>query len=206
MTSIVTGDIINSRDVSNTLWLPLLKEVFNRIGSSPKTWEIYRGDSFQLEISDASTTLLEVMKIKAAVKTIKDLDVRMAIGIGSKDFDSNRITESSGQAFINSGYGFDNFLKKQTLAIKSTWEALDQEMNISLSLGLLVMDHWTQNSAELVNHTLKMEPNQTQKELAHLLGISQSSASERRKRAGIDELLKLEKRYRKLVLSYINQS
>ena len=50
MTSILTGDIINSREVDSNEWLPLIKNGFQTIGASPKIWEIYRGDSFQIEI------------------------------------------------------------------------------------------------------------------------------------------------------------
>ena len=62
MTSILTGDIINSRNVPSTEWLPLIKAAFNTIGKSPKTWEIYRGDSFQIEVPvlDALITCLTI--------------------------------------------------------------------------------------------------------------------------------------------------
>lgn len=60
------------------------------------------------------------------------------------------------------------------------------------------MDNWTVNSAEFVNMYLE-NPNSTQKVIAKKLAISESSASERRKRAGFDEIMKLEKRYRTLM-------
>ena len=31
-----------------------------------------------------------------------------------------------GEAFINSGFAFDTFLKKQTIAIKKTWQELNE--------------------------------------------------------------------------------
>ncbi|MGB0879832.1 MAG: SatD family protein [Polaribacter sp.] len=194
MTSVITGDIINSRNTSSKIWLQLLKEIFKELNAG----EIYRGDSFQIEIEDVSSSLFTTIFIKSRLKIIKEIDVRMAIGIGSKNFDADIVTEANGEAFINSGYAFDHLLKKQTLAIKSPWKEVDEEINIGLNIGLLVMDHWTQNSAEFVKTSLEKK-HFTQKEIAEYLNISQSSASERRKRAGFDEIMQLEKRYRKLI-------
>lgn len=198
MTSIITGDIINSRDVLAKDWLPILKDNFNNVGTTPKTWEIFRGDSFQIEIENVSDALLFAIQLKTAIKKIKDLDIRLAIGIGNKNFNASKITEANGEAFINSGYAFDNLLKKQNLAIKTPWKDIDEEFEVSLGLGLLVMDNWTANSADFIN-TYLQNPNSTQKVIAKKLAISESSASERRKRAGFDEIMKLEKRYRKLI-------
>ena len=158
MTSVITGDIINSRNTPSSEWLPLLKMVFNTIGETPKTWEIYRGDSFQIEISNVESTLLVAIKLKTILKEIKNLDVRIAIGIGNKDTYYDRITEGSGEAFINSGDAFDTMLKKQNLAIISPWEEINTIFNTSFALALLTMDNWTVNSAAFVAKYLK-KPN-----------------------------------------------
>ena len=194
MTSVITGDIINSRNVSNQVWLQTLKTIFNEVNPG----EIYRGDSFQLEVKNAVNSLFIAILIKARLKKIKDIDVRMSIGIGARGFDSNIVREANGEAFINSGFAFDKLIKKQNLAIKTPWDEIDAEVNIGLGLGLLIMDNWTQNSAEIVKLTLENK-HITQKEIAKKLSISQSSASERRKRAGLDEIMKFEKRFRKII-------
>lgn len=198
MISIITGDIINSRNIAVEKWLPILKDVFNTVGTTPKVWEIYRGDSFQIEITDPKNAFLFYLQLKTTIKKFTDLDIRLAIGIGKKDFDAKTITESNGEAFINSGYAFDNYLKKQTLAIKTPWKDLDEVLNTLFDLALLTMDNWSINSVELAkivfeNSTIR------QADITKLLNISQSSVSERRKRAGLDEILRLEKLYRKLI-------
>jgi hypothetical protein len=198
MTSVITGDIINSRNTANDLWLRTLKNIFKELNAG----EIYRGDSFQIEVEDVTTSLFTAIFIKARLKTIKGIDVRMAIGIGAKNFESDTVTEANGEAFINSGFAFDTLLKKQTLAIKTPWKEINEEINIGLGLGLLIMDKWTQNSAEFVKTFLERESD-TQKEIAKFLNISQSSASERRKRAGFNEIIKLEKRFKKIIIQKI---
>ncbi len=203
MTSILTGDIINSRNISSDEWLPLLKTALNTIGKTPKTWEIYRGDSFQIEINTVEKALLFAIKLKAILKKIKNLDVRIAIGIGNKNNNYKNITEGSGEAFINSGNAFDTMLKKQNLAILTDDNQLNNILNTSLALALLTMDNWTVNSADFVLKYLE-NPNTTQKLIAKELNISESSASERRKRAGLDEILQLEKLYSELISQKIN--
>ena len=52
MTSVITGDIINSKNVEPKIWLPLLKDALNFLESDTRLWEIYRGDSFQIELKN----------------------------------------------------------------------------------------------------------------------------------------------------------
>jgi len=139
MTSIITGDIINSRENNPQIWMPLLKDVLNKYGSEPTQWEIYRGDSFQIEIPPIKALKVAIL-IKASIKQFKKLDVRIAIGIGDKSYTSKKITESNGSAFVNSGKCFEQ-LKKNSLAIKSPFKGFDIQMNLLLELALLTMNN-----------------------------------------------------------------
>lgn len=198
LTSIITGDVVNSsRSNHPQEWLTVLRQTLNELGREPETWEIFRGDSFQAEVQDIGQALLHAIKIKAAIKSIKGLDVRMAIGLGEKSYASPRITEANGQAFVHSGQLFER-LKKQNLAIKTPWPEVDDQINLLLSLALLTMDHWTPNSAEATKKAIGM-PGATQAELAKKMKLSQASVSERLKRAGYEEIMQMEKRYRELI-------
>jgi uncharacterized BrkB/YihY/UPF0761 family membrane protein len=53
MKAVITGDIINSRKVSSSLWMKDLKSVFERIWQRTERLGIYRGDSFQLVVDPA---------------------------------------------------------------------------------------------------------------------------------------------------------
>ena len=196
MISIITGDIIDSRNIAADIWLHALKEELGTIGSSPKVWEIYRGDSFQLEISDPTEALLNAIKIKAAIKSVAKIDIRMSIGVGEKTYDATTITESNGSAFINSGVKFGSLKKeKQNLAIKTNWAKFDKEINLYLRLSLIVMDSWTENSAEIVKLAIE-NPTKSQAEIGTLVGIKQTAVSQRLKRAYFDELLEVNDMYK----------
>lgn len=188
MTSIITGDIINSQKSSPKLWLEALKTILNNYGNSPLTWEIYRGDSFQLEVAPKQA-LEACLLIKSTIKQFENIDVRLAIGIGEKTYQSSKITESNGSAFVNSGECFEN-LKKTTLAVKSPFNEFDNSINIMLELAQLVLNNWTSTSSLLVKTTLE-NPDLNQTQLAEILERTQGNISQGLKRAGFDEVSKL---------------
>lgn len=200
MIGVITGDIIHSRTTSNPVWLPKLKKTLSLSGKSPRTWQIFRGDSFQLEIKDPAEAFLTAIRIKATIKTIRNLDVRMAIGLGDKKYASNKITESDGTAFANSGEKFETLKKsKSNLAIKSPWADFDKEMSVCFALASIPMDGWTANSAELIQ-ILVTHKNLTQKALAKRLGVTQPSVSGRHNRSHFEEIMLLEALFREKVI------
>ncbi len=196
ITAILTGDIVNSRSIDPNSWQTGLKQLLDEFGPSPKVWEIYRGDAFQVEVP-AELALLSAIRIKALIKQNKHLDVRIAIGIGTKDFPKSSITESNGEAYTNSGRCFEA-LKKKRLAVSSPWKNLDSEWNLYFQLASLVMDQWAPKTAYILKAALD-HPEFNQMELAELLDRSQSTVSEGLKRAGFDEIEKLLQRYAKQI-------
>ncbi len=195
MTSIITGDIINSRTSNTQRWMDGLKKILDREGANPETWEIYRGDSFQVEIKHPKDALYRAIQIKAAIKQQKNVDVRMCIGIGDKSYTSDRITESNGTAFLYSGQGFEALKKnKQTLSVVTESEVFDEEMNLLIRLILIIMDNWTPAVAEYV--TISLKGGLLQEQIAKLLNISQSSVSERSQRSYLSEVREVENWYR----------
>lgn len=196
MVAVITGDIVNSRSEESTDWLPILKNVLNFYGTSPKQWEIFRGDSFQISVSPHQA-FQACIHIKAAIKSQKNLDVRMAIGIGEETYNAGDITEANGSAYIRSGDCFD-FLKKQNLAIRTSDSETDEILNLLFSLALLTMDAWSSTVARLIKIFLE-HPDRNQKELSELVKKSQSSVSEGLKRGGYAEVMELNSFFKRQV-------
>lgn len=206
MLAIITGDIVDSRKLLNQQdWLHPLESLLNSWGPKNDTWEIFRGDSFQLEIEDPLEALQKAMLIKATLKSIKPqdqskrtapADVRMSIGIGEKDQDAESIGMRTGSAYFNSGSAFEQLrTKNQNLLVKTQWEDFDAEINLMLKLALIVMDNWSSNSGEIMRIALE-KPFLRQAEIGEILGIEQNSVSARLHRAYLEEMLELEKLYR----------
>ncbi|MGB6037927.1 MAG: SatD family protein [Cryomorphaceae bacterium] len=196
MIAIITGDIINSTEDDSTEWLSLLKKVLNRYGKSPENWEIFRGDSFQLEV-EPKNALLTAFHIKACLKQTGNRDVRMAIGIGEATHKAARISESNGSAYVRSGESFEE-LKKQTLAIRTENEDVDETINLMLQLALLIADNWSSAVSAIITASIE-NPDKSQKELAKLLNKSQSSVSEAMSRGGYSEMMKVNQYYSKRI-------
>lgn len=205
MTGVITGDIINSRNLENpNIWMAGLKEVFETVGPEPESWDIYRGDSFQLEVKDPEMLFMMALRIKATIKSTKGIDVRMALGVGEKNYEATRITESNGEAFINSGELFEKLkAEKMTLAFRSPWPELDKDMNVFFQLASIPMDQWKSKTAQLVKVVLT-HPDKGQQEIADMLGIQQAAVSQGLKRANIHELLALEELFRHKIKGVAN--
>jgi hypothetical protein len=197
MHAAITGDIVNSRLVSEaSVWSDPLKSVFGVTGLSSSDWEIYRGDSFQASVKVHQALRLALL-IKCAIKKTanKELDVRMAIGIGRDEREGDQLSESMGEAFIFSGELLDELKSKKIhLGIRSPWKSLDKELNMMFRLALVIVHPWTKNTAE-VAELLFSEPDITQHQIADRLGVTQSSVNERIKRGSVYEIIELEKYY-----------
>lgn len=205
MIAIIKGDIVDSRkQTSPGQWIDPLKAVLNRWGQTPKSWELVWGDFFQLEVSDPLNALNAAFQIKACIKSLSinsggltsPMDVRIAVGIGEKTFDADRISESNGSAFHHAGDAFEMLQKERRMfIIGSPWEDFNQEMNLYLKLLEVFANKWSVSSAELVEIAL-LNPGITQTEIGKKLGIQQNSVSGRWNRANIDEMLNVDKIFR----------
>ena len=165
-------------------------------------WEIFRGDMFQLEVLPENA-LRTAIEIKAGIRQIKDLDVRMAIGIGSKEYRTSRITESNGAAYSNSGICFEN-MKKRRLAIKTPWDQFDKIWDMHLRLASLTMDNWGPTTSTIVEQAF-LNRHLSQVKLAKRLKRTQSTISKSLTRAGYDEINMMLAQYEKQINQIINK-
>ena len=201
MIAVITGDIIHSKRHEPEQWLGVLKKLFKGSSELLTDWEIYRGDEFQVEIPNPENALLMALKIKATIKTISTLDVRLSIGLGEKTYTGKSVSESNGPAFSNSGEQLSKMKKQKiNLLIKSDNEALDKELNIIFKLGAVIWDNWSEVSAELALILLQ-NPHQVQEKIAQTLGIKQAAVSQRFKRSEMALVLETERYYKDKILS-----
>ncbi|RZK53687.1 MAG: transcriptional regulator [Pedobacter sp.] len=201
MKAVITGDIINSRALPPE-WINTLKDALGSLFGKQIKWEIFRGDSFQVELN-AKDALINAIYIKACIKTLKKADVRIGIGIGKKSVNADKVTEANGEAYINSGNAFDTLkANKVNMAITTPWPKLNEELNLFIKLASISMDSWGQISAEMVKYAIENQ-NTKQDKIAKLAGRSQSSVSEALKRAHFTEIMELENRYRTQIAQLI---
>ena len=151
MIGIITADLINSRKVPAAQWMQELKKELKQWGKEGTDWEIYRGDSFQLRIKEPEQLLFVAILLKAAIKSMAPLDIRMGLGVGEENFISDRLLENNGTAYVYSGEIFEALEKEQQgIMFKSENKELNEEINLMLRLALTIMDDWSINSAKMV--------------------------------------------------------
>lgn len=160
---IIIGDIVDSRRIEAGVWLPVLEEVLQKYSG---TFDIFRGDSFQVDVP-VEKCFEFVFYLKARLKSLGALDVRLGIGVGTVDYVGKKIKSSNGEAFVLAGEAFDS-LKKELLTLRTPWVAYDVPINIMLDLAMELTGRWTVNMAESIAAALAY-PNANQQELATIL-------------------------------------
>ena len=182
MVAVLTADIINSARYPTATWMEVLKSGLQRWGDSPSDWEIYRGDEFQLR-TDPENALIAAIELKARIKTIKGLDIRIAIGLGDEDFKGSGVSESNGSAYRRSGRMLEQLKSsKNKMAIDTGLSKYNRTFKLLIDLASDFMDNWSRVSAEMIAVSLT-HTGCTQTELADLLRVKQSAVSQRQKRA-----------------------
>jgi SatD family (SatD) len=187
MIAIITGDIVRSNKVATHVWNKVLKDVLKTLGNTPKNWEMYRGDEFQIELTDINDALWAALLIKSTMLSYANLDVRICIGLGDKEQVTKKITESNGTAFQRSGRGFEDLKKnKITMAIYTGIDEIDVDLNTVIHLAYEgFIDSWSQTSADMVRMMLENK-SKSQSEVAAMANLAQSAVSRRLKRAKYD--------------------
>lgn len=199
MIAIVTGNMVNAGTVETGDWMPELKRFLNTMGKSPKVWEIFRGDSFQF-MSEPKDAFLNSIILKSIVRKFPGMDARVSIGIGTIDFQSTRITESNGSAFIRSGKAFDSMKQKEYLTFTTGVSEWDRTFNLFARFVSQIIDNWSTATAETVQVILE-NPTLNQQQVAEKLKINQSAVSQNRKRAQLDLIMDFNAYYNTAVSS-----
>lgn len=169
---VITADIINS--TQNHDWQDFITPQLNKLGTSPKDWNIYRGDSIQIRVENPDEVLEVALMLKSAIKQHKNCDIRMTLGIGKERLRTSKVTLNSGEAYEYSGRLLEDI--SQNIEIKTAWQELDLGLNAGLNMLNALAEQWTPNSAKAINYRLN-KPDLNQNELAKILETTQSNVS-----------------------------
>lgn len=198
MIAVITGDIISSQNVDPESWLGRLRKLLATWSETPENWEIYRGDEFQMKCS-VDDAFAKALMIKSLIKNIENLDVRLAIGVGNEVFRSEKITESNGSAYVNSGRLLNEIKAEgRTLAIRTENDNVNRDLNILFKWASIDFDSWSVATAEII-HRMLTQRDITQEQLARDFSISQSSVSQRLKRANYELIYETNQFFRKKI-------
>lgn len=195
--AIITGDIVDSTKMAaeerNSMLLmlqslPELLSTFTKI-----ELEIFRGDSFQIRVLDPIDSLKVALAIRAHIRSFKfaehnrQWDARMALGIGTMEYDTGTLAMSDGEAYRASGRGLDA-IGKRHLTIETPWEEVNKELRVSTAFADDIVSRWTQSQSRVMFQSLTTSLNHT--EIGNKLGITRQMV-DKALRAGKEDLMKL---------------
>lgn len=177
--AIITGDIVNSTKLS----LSDRESMLNILRTIPQmlspihdvSIEIFRGDSFQIGISDVRKALLTALSIRAYLRSHKSesskmtLDARLAIGIGTLDYETEALSTSDGEAYRLSGRLLDG-MDKSRLKIVTPWMSVNDELDLETAFADDIISSWTQSQSRII--LLRFLTSKSHAELAKELGVS----------------------------------
>lgn len=187
--TVLTGDIVNSRKTNNKKWLNALNECLSHLVKNEKKWEIYRGDSFQIEVKPEDALFIAIL-IRLYMRQIPAIDTRISIGFGKKKYANKSIKEATGTAFEYSGLAFETLKSnKKLLIFNSSKSLIDIDINIYLDLFSHIISSWTPTMCSIIYFSI-LHKDATQMELAELLSRKQSQISQVYKKTGYYELIK----------------
>lgn len=173
MIAVLTADIINSTRFPD--WRKELLKDFEFFGNQNDDWLIYRGDGIQIRIEKPEEGLRYALLLKAIIRQIENLDVRIAIGLGEENERTSVVTQNSGSAYVNSGRMLENL--KQNLAINTGEEEINLGLNAGLGLLNALCSQWKPAVAQ--SFKLKLQnPDISQNEMAKILKTTQPNISQ----------------------------
>lgn len=160
--AVLTGDIVRSSRMSGgkRRELPgLLRRISRDVqralaGAVPSAASIYRGDGWQLLLTDPAASLRAAILFRAMVISAEEggskSDTRIAIGLGGIDFvDNNRISEGDGEAYRLSGQALDAMREPHRMTLVRNTEDTANHGTLVQLLDALVQE-WTPFQARAV--------------------------------------------------------
>ncbi len=193
MVAVLTGDIVGS----STLSAARLAEVLAAIGQAVEDFakahpdalvgkaEFFRGDAWQLAMSDPAGALRLALLIRARLAAADLAATRLAIGVGNAEIHPTHITRSTGEAFVLSGRALDGIevQYRMTGALPERAGALRQWFPALIQLCDAQVSRWKPEQAETVAYAL-MAPTATHQDIGKMFAPSKTQQAVSKALAG----------------------
>ncbi|MBI3287518.1 MAG: hypothetical protein HYZ68_05660 [Chloroflexi bacterium] len=197
--AILTGDVVGSSKLKGKARVTLvraMKETSTELrenfgGLVPFDVDIFRGDSWQLVVTDPAQSLRIGLFFRASVRArmrSKKVDTRVAIGIGTMDFlPGKNVSSGDGEAFRRSGTALESMSRTRRMALDcpvaiSSGHA--QAFDIVMRFVDVLARGWTEKQAQAVTGALR---EWTQEKIAKMWPgkeITQQAVAQHLDRAG----------------------
>ncbi|MBZ2162191.1 MAG: hypothetical protein JXQ95_05840 [Alteromonas stellipolaris] len=176
--AVITGDIANSQQLSNTDLAHVLEVLTNELKEQSAIYngqyDVFRGDAFQVVIPESESAMLVAICIRLALKACSPAtDVRISVGVGKVSFTDGKVKTGNGDAFVRSGRALDS-LKSQYLAFSSDNEAFNKHASLLTAFVDSHITSLTQTQSETLLAYIKAE-DKGHENIANTLGKNRSN-------------------------------
>ncbi len=195
--AIITGDIVDSTKMvaeeRNSMLRMLQSLPVLLLPLAKFDLEIFRGDSFQIRVGRSVDSLKVALAIRSHIRSFKfaehnrQWDARLAIGIGTLEYENGSLATSDGEAYRASGRGLDS-IGKNRLTIETPWEEVNKELRVSTAFADDIITGWTQSQSRVMFQSLTTGLSHA--EIGDILGISRQMV-DKALRAGKEDLMNL---------------
>lgn len=194
--AVITGDIRQFTMLGDSERKNLIEKTEILLKSwvtKPSDAEIFRGDSYQLILTDIRSALFKSVQLicwftkNTPPKSKVNLSTKIAVGIGPIAYKGRSVLDSDGIAFHESGRYFDKMSDDQRLVIRTSNDELNQQIEIILTYINLILCKWTLSQARVIFLTIE---GYNQDKTAAELGVMQSAVNGRLKAANWKEVEK----------------
>ncbi len=166
--AVITGDIVDSSKLPPEKRKQLhkvmkegskaLRKTFNK--DIPMNVDIFRGDSWQMLVSDPSKSLRLGLFYRAYIKAhmqLSKVDTRMVIGVGSIDFiPGTKVSEGDGGAYRNSGKMLADISKSVYMRFNFPGNEKSAALDIVVQLvDAIVRRRWTDKRSLAITGALQ---------------------------------------------------
>lgn len=178
--SVITGDIINSRDLDSNSYSEVLSELQQELTLLKERYQaesdVYRGDSFQIALYQPWLGLKLAVLIRLRLKSGDyNVDARQSIALANTNELRKNVKVSTGKAFVLSGQMLDE-MKSNTLTFNSDNNALNFHLPVTVRLLDVLMNSLTAAQSEALYCYLTNDKS-THKELALKLNKNRANVT-----------------------------
>lgn len=192
MRAVITGDIVNSTRLDASAYelaITRLTEIFGLLESRYHAkWEIFRGDSFQLNLPEPSFAMHSALLIKTYLLFTSEnenfLSVTLSVGLGEVIVDSQQLTTSHGSAYTLSGRGLDK-TSRGGISLHSDLDDLNNMLTLPTHFLAHLLSSFSRKQAEALYSYILMNYPEHQK-IADKMHTSRQNVSKLLSRGGAE--------------------
>ena len=129
------------------------------LGSVPLETDVFRGDSWQLLVSDATVSLRVGLFLRAYLRAamgMSKFDTRLAIGVGTVDFvPDDRVSKGDGQAYRHSGNALEQMTRASNMCFHFPGLAIEESLDVLVHLIDVLAMNWSDKQALAITGALQ---------------------------------------------------